>query len=111
MTPNLTPSTPELDRLVRQTPAGMMYWSGTCPDPSATCGDCRHYGYETATRNEAGNVVDTCEYPFCCALYKKHTVHRGEMVHRLTPACKYFEPRQQPELAPPATRRQRARTK
>jgi hypothetical protein len=66
---------------------------------------------ERDTRNEAGNVADTRAYPARCALYKKHTGYHGETVDRMTPACKYFEPGQQPEVAPPATRRQRARAK
>jgi hypothetical protein len=73
VTPNLTTPNPELDRLVRQTPSGMMFWSGTCSNPAAACGGCKHFGYEMVTRNEAGNAIDTRKYPNRCSLYEKHT--------------------------------------
>jgi hypothetical protein len=94
MTPNLTAPNKELNRLVRQTPEGMMFWSGTCSDPTATCGGCRHFGYEVVIRNEAGNAVDTRGYPNSCALYRKYTGRHGKPFDEKTAACKYFEFRQ-----------------
>jgi hypothetical protein len=87
MTANLT----ELDHMIKRTPRGMMFWSGTCSDPAATCEGCRHYGFETAIRNAYGNVVSTRECGTRCALYHKHTGEIGDSLHRTTPACKYFE--------------------
>ena len=87
--PHLTVSNPDLERLIRQTPEGMMFWCGT-----ATCGLCKHFGYEAATRNDAGNVVDTKKYPTSCALYKKHTGRDGKPLAHKTAACKYFEAKQ-----------------
>lgn len=95
MTPNLTALDQDLDRLIRQMPEGMMFWSGTCTDPTATCNGCRHYGYEVVTRNEAGNIVSAHTYNTRCALFKKHTGHDGASLHPKTPACRYFEARQQ----------------
>jgi hypothetical protein len=97
MTPNLTAPNQELDRLIRQTPSGMMNWSGTSSDPAATCGGCRHFGYEDAVRNFVNNVVETHEYPSRCALYRKHTGHHSKPFNQKTPACKYFEARQTDE--------------
>jgi hypothetical protein len=90
----LTAPNPELDRLIRRTPAGMMFWSGTCADPAATCGGCKHYGYEAVTRNEAGNVVCARKYNTSCALYKKHAGQHGASLDPKTLACKYFAARQ-----------------
>ena len=94
MTPHLTAPNQELGRLIRQTPIGMMFWSGTCADPTATCSGCRHYGYEAVTRNDAGNVTSTQTYNTRCALYKKHTGQDGESIHPDTLACKYFVAKQ-----------------
>jgi hypothetical protein len=94
----LTSSNPELDRLVRQTPDGMMYWSGTSTVPGATCGRCRHYGYTTVIRNDVGNAVKTTKHPASCALFHKYTRQHGKTIGQCTPACKYFEPR--PEKQP-----------
>ena len=90
---HLTIPSHRLDRLVRRTPEGMMFWSGTCADPTATCGGCHHFGYESVTRNDAGNVVTARKYPVSCALYKKHTGQHGAALGPKTPACKYFEAR------------------
>lgn len=84
----------ELERLVRQTPEGMMFWSGTCADPTATCGGCKHYGYEAVTHNEAGNIVSARKYPASCALYRKHGARHGAALDPKTPACKYFQAKQ-----------------
>jgi hypothetical protein len=86
---HLTTPNPDLDRLIRQTPEGMMFWAG-----SATCGGCKHFGYEAATRNEAGNVVDTKRYPASCILYRKRTGRHGKPLEQATPACKYFAAKQ-----------------
>jgi hypothetical protein len=88
MTPHLTTPNSDFDDMA---PTGMMFWSGTCSDPVATCEGCRHYGFETAIRNRSGNVVSTREYSTRCALYHKHTREIGDSLHRTTPACKYFE--------------------
>lgn len=88
---HLTSPNPELDRLVRQTPEGMMFWSGTCSDASAMCGGCKHYGYEVVVRNDAGNGVGAHKYPSRCALYRKHMRRHGKPLDEKTPACKYFE--------------------
>jgi hypothetical protein len=90
MTLHLVSSNPRLDQLIRQTPKGMMFWSGTCSDPDATCGGCEHYGYTTVTRNAAGNTADVHRYPASCALYQKHTGQHGDKLSKNTPACKYF---------------------
>jgi hypothetical protein len=94
MTPYLTTPNSGFDEMVRRTPTGMMFWSGTCSDPAATCEDCRHYGFEIAIRNAQGNVVSTREYLTRCALYQKHTGDVGDSIARTTPACKYFEAKQ-----------------
>jgi hypothetical protein len=91
MTPHLTESNPELDRMIKQTPPGMMHWSGTCTDPAATCEGCKHYGFEIAIRNAAGNVVSTRKCLARCALYRKYTGKVGDTLPRTTPAYKYFE--------------------
>ena len=87
----LTSPNPDLDRLIRQTPPGMMFWSGTCTDPGATCGGCRHYGYVITVRNDAGNAVTTRKRPTACALYHKHMARDGGTLDPKTPACKYHE--------------------
>lgn len=84
----------ELDRLIRQTPQGMMFWAGTCSDANATCGGCKHFGYSTVVRNEAGNAVSARKYPASCSLYKKNTARDGKALDQKTPACKYFETKQ-----------------
>jgi hypothetical protein len=73
----LTVANTELDQLIRQTPPGMMFWSGTCPDPTRTCGQCAHWQALHARR-------------FGCGLYKKHTGVAKPLLKE-TPACKYFE--------------------
>ena len=90
----LTNPNPELSRLVVQTPEGMMFWAGTCADPDTTCADCKHYGYTTVVRNDAGNAIDTHKYPTSCALYHKHTGRHGKSSSPKTSACKYFENRE-----------------
>ena len=92
----LTAPNQELDRLVRQTPPGMMFWAGTCADPTATCSGCKHYGGNAFTvRNDAGNAVTSRKQrkppKECCALYKQHTGRRGKPFDPKTPACKYYE--------------------
>lgn len=94
MTPNLTVSNPGTDHLIRQTPPGMMFWAGSWTDPSATCGGCKHFGYETVMRNEAGNAVSTRKFPSSCALYKKYCGRDGKSFSPTTTACKYFEAKQ-----------------
>jgi len=91
MTPHLTEVNPKLDRMIKQTPPGMMHWSGSCADPAATCEGCRHYGFEIATRNFPGNVLTVRKYSTRCALYQKYTGTVGNSLPRTTPACKYFE--------------------
>lgn len=91
MQPYLTTSNRDLDRLIRQTPEGMMFWAGTCADPTATCAGCRHYGFDAVTRNDAGNAMTTCRYSTRCSLYRKHTGQPGASLDPKTPACKYFE--------------------
>lgn len=90
----LTTANQELDRLVRRTPEGMMFWSGTSADTAATCGGCRHFGYDTVIRDESGNALTTRRRPASCALYKKHMDRDGAPFDPKTPACKYFEARQ-----------------
>jgi hypothetical protein len=63
-------------RVVQQTPRGMMHWAGSCSDPTARCGGCKHYG-----RN--GKRFD------CCALYLKHMGYSYKL-DKNTLACKYF---------------------
>jgi hypothetical protein len=93
MTIRLVSSNPRLDQLIRQTPKGMMFWSGTCSDPDATCGGCEYYGYTTVTHNAAG-VADVYKYPARCALYQKHTGQHGDVLYARTTACKYFHTKQ-----------------
>lgn len=92
----LTSANPELDRQIRQTPAGMMFWAGTCPDPKATCGACTYFGYEVPVRNSAGNAVTARKYPARCELYWKHTKRHGDTFSAATSACKYFAKKKQP---------------
>jgi hypothetical protein len=94
MTPHLTTPDPELNRLVKRTPPGMMYWSGTCTDLKATCGACHHFGYSVVVRNDAGNAINTSKYPDRCALAHSYTKKHGERLPQDTPACKYFEHKQ-----------------
>jgi hypothetical protein len=85
----------ELDQLIRGTPPGsMMFWSGTCTDPTATCGSCKFFGYQTVVRNEAGNAVSTSKFSSSCLLYKKHCGRDGKPFDPATKACKYFEAKQ-----------------
>jgi hypothetical protein len=89
---HLTAPDPELARLIRQTPPeSMMHWSGTCADPTAVCGGCRHFGYETVARNDAGDAVVTHKFSTRCALYRKYTGRHGKPFNQNTPACKYFQ--------------------
>ena len=94
MTEHLTAPNAELERLIRQTPEGMMFWAGTCNDPSATCGGCQHFGFEIAIRNEAGNAVDSRKYPRSCVLYHKHAGRPGPGLSPEISACKYFQAKQ-----------------
>jgi hypothetical protein len=94
MTERLTNPNPGLARLIRQTPEGMMFWAGTCTDQDTTCADCKHYGYTSVVRNDAGNAIDTHKHPTSCALYHKHTGRHGKSFDPKMPACKYFETRE-----------------
>jgi hypothetical protein len=91
---HLTAPNPELDRLARRTPEGMMFWSGTSADPSATCGVCEHFGYDYVVRNAAGNAIGTKKFPQSCALYKKYTGKDGKAFSGKTAACKYYQAKQ-----------------
>jgi hypothetical protein len=85
---HLTEPNAELAKLRRQTPHGMMHWSGTGPDKT-TCGMCQHFGYWYTTRPNR-----THEKPHACALYWKHMhKHPVEAINPGTPSCKYFERR------------------
>ena len=75
---HLTSPNPEFDHLVKRTPPGMMFWSGTCADPTATCDGCRYYNL---TRKNKGR----------CSLYQNHTGRAGAAFDKKTPACKYFQ--------------------
>jgi hypothetical protein len=79
MTPNLTSPNLNLDTMIRRTPEGMMYWSGTCADTTATCGACAHYVPLNSKRKG-------------CALYRKH-IGTAKPLMKETAACKYFEPK------------------
>jgi hypothetical protein len=92
----LTIANPELERLVRQTPpeGGMMFWAGTCSDPGATCGGCKHYGFYEDVRNDAGDRIATPHHPRKCRLYYEHMGKPSKKpLWKGTPACKYFESR------------------
>ena len=84
-------SKPELARRARRTPPGMMYWSGTSADPTATCGSCKHLGFDTVIRDDSGNALDARRYPTGCVLYKKYMERAGAPLDPKTPACKYYE--------------------
>jgi hypothetical protein len=94
MTPHLTSAGAELDRKIKATPPGMMYWAETCSDPAATCSGCRHFGFSIVQRNDAGNAISVKKHPDRCALVWKYTNKPGAAFCGLTPACKYFESRQ-----------------
>jgi hypothetical protein len=72
-------------RAVRETPAGMMFWAGSCSDPKARCGGCKHYGRgdEPARKGRFDG----------CSLYRKH-MGVGYKLDKNTLACKYFESKQ-----------------
>jgi hypothetical protein len=93
MTQNLTVSSPELERLIRQTPSGMMHWSGTGP-AKATCAGCQHYGYRVEVCSFAGTALAPLEYRDRCKLYYQYTQRHGGKVPSATPACKYFTPKE-----------------
>jgi hypothetical protein len=76
--PPLTTVDPEFDRAVRQTPSGMMHWSGTYADPGTTCSQCRHFKIETRSRGR-------------CESYRRYTGTAGAAFEMSTAACKYFE--------------------
>ena len=80
----LTNPNPEFTRPVVRTPEGMMFWAGTCSDPKATCGGCKHYDHDINTRKHLGS----------CALYQRYTERLGKNFSSKTPACKYFENKQ-----------------
>jgi hypothetical protein len=83
------------NRVARRTPPGMMFWSGTCSDPNATCGGCKHYGFSEVVRGRDGNVRSTVNHPTKCALYYKQMGEPAKKpIERNTPACKYFEAKQ-----------------
>jgi hypothetical protein len=91
----LTNPDPEFARLVRQTPEScMMFWSGTCSDPDATCSGCKHFGYEGVVRKRNG-TTGTRKHPSSCALYHKHTGRHGKPFDPKTPACKYYAPKKE----------------
>jgi hypothetical protein len=77
MTRYLTILDKDLNRLVQQTPRGMAFWSGTCPDQKRTCGECSHYAEINSHR-------------YGCELYKQQT-GVGQPLLKATPACKYFD--------------------
>jgi hypothetical protein len=90
----LTIANPDLERLVRQTPEGMMFWAGTCTDPKATCGDCKYYGFYQDVRNAAGDRVASPHHPTKCKLYyMRMGAPSKKPLWKGTPACKYFESR------------------
>ena len=92
MTPHLTKPNAELSRLIARTPEGMMFWSGTRGDPSATCSGCKYFGFTEVIRNGAGNEIDSVGHPSKCELYFRHIGKPSKKPIRPdTAACKYFE--------------------
>jgi hypothetical protein len=91
MTPYFTSPNPELGRLIARTPRGMMYWSGTCSDPKATCGECKHYGRDAPPSKSKSTSLD-------CALYRER-MGVGYKFDRSTQACRYFEEKPRAESA------------
>jgi hypothetical protein len=77
MATHLTILNPVLEHLVQQTPPGMMFWSGTCTDPTRTCGNCQHY-------------CEVLPKRYGCGLYQVHT-GVAQPLRKVTPACKYYE--------------------
>ena len=90
MTPHLTGPNPELDRMIRQTPAGMMFWSGS-NNSSSTCSGCKYFGFSIVERDSAGNAINTKKCPDRCELYWKYTGKVSKPFPGSTLACKYYE--------------------
>jgi hypothetical protein len=90
--PHLTSIDPELDKRVKATPPGMAHWAGTGPD-GATCGQCRHYGYDTPLRNAHDNVIGTVEKLNSCRRFFELMRRHGKPLPPLTPSCRHFRPR------------------
>jgi hypothetical protein len=64
----------DLNELVRRTPPGMAFWSGT--GPKRTCGQCEHFGELVSKK-------------YGCRLYTKQTGYEVQLL-KDTAACKYF---------------------
>jgi hypothetical protein len=92
MTNYLTVVNPELDRFVRNTPAGMAHWSGTGPD-GTTCNDCRHFGFREVKRDKQGNVLSTTRRDERCGRFYDLMNRCGDKIRPATPSCRHFEPK------------------
>lgn len=79
---------------------GMAFFAGTGPAGKA-CADCKHRGYMRESRSGKWNeglqqIVHRAYRVTKCAMFKKMSGHHGADVALDNPACKYFEPKDQP---------------
>jgi hypothetical protein len=87
---HLTTVDPELDRLIRATPAGAMaHWSGTGP-LGTTCGQCQHFGYSAPIRNASGDATGSVKKNNCCRLYWVLMRKHGAALAPSTASCRHF---------------------
>ncbi len=89
LTQHLTSPNPELDRLAEQTPPGMAHWSGTGPN-GATCGSCRHYGFERTIQGENRDEVFVRKHRTSCAIFWRLMGRVGPGLPHDQPACRYW---------------------
>ena len=75
---------PDRNNLIR----GVAYFAGTGP-ASEVCRNCKNYGYVRESRFK--NYYHTT----ACHMFKKLTGKHGPRINKSTPACKYFDKRQQ----------------
>jgi hypothetical protein len=72
--------------------AGMAHFAGSGP-PGTTCGDCLHIE----------GTIKNGESKARCAMFRKLTGRKGEIIDPKYPACKYFEAKpKKPSIVRPA---------
>ena len=73
-----------IDKLARQSYAGMAHFAGTGPE-GATCNRCMHYDYDPIKNS------GMMERP--CKQFQRLTGKLGKSVPALASACRHFEPK------------------
>lgn len=90
----LTTLDQKFNEMVRNTPSGMAYWSGTGPE-GVTCRTCLWWGHngDTTFPQKEVEYASTGQLKAArCGKYKILSYREGKAIPHESVACKYYEP-------------------